>query len=160
MKPPLLFACLLPVAALAALAGLGLLTGSSGRTGGAAVTYEVRLLRGERANDSDGWGHPPVAGPAEETLRRALPSPTYHEIFRRQVTVLLGERAIVPLADGRTLRIDLSHPGKRQVTAWQDGVLLDSVLRPTGPGWTIIGGRDPRRETWFAAVARTDDSIP
>jgi hypothetical protein len=58
------------------------------------------------------------------------------------------------LGNGREVEIDLTHPGKRRVSTYHNGRLIDRTVEPLGESMTLIGGdRDPTSH-WFIVVRR------
>jgi hypothetical protein len=61
---------------------------------------------------------------------------------------------MVWLSNGREVEIDLSRRGKRTVTAFQSGRLLDRTIMPAGDAMTLIGGDRDQKSAWFIVVRR------
>jgi len=125
-----------------------------------ASTFYVQLIRG---TNGDG---PPVGachrvGPRlAATLGPVLKWKRYWEICCKSVSLQTGRATRVRLGNGREVEIDLSVPGKRKVTAYQDGVAVDRTISTTGDRMTIAGGERDEQSAWFVVVRRDKPTYP
>jgi hypothetical protein len=140
------FASMLAVAAFA-------VTGAV-RTEERAVTYYVQLIR---SRDSE---QPPQAESRRVGTRLAgtfggvLKWKNHWEICQRKAEVMPGRATMVWLSNGREVEIDLRRSGKRTVTAFQSGRLVDRTIVPAGEAMTLIGGDRDQKSSWFIVVRR------
>jgi hypothetical protein len=118
------------------------------------VTYYVQLIR---SSDSE---RPPqaessrVEGKLAGRFCGVLKWKNYWEICRRKAEVIPGRATMVWLSNGGEVEIDLSRRGKRAVTAFQNGRLVDRTIVPTGQAMTLIGGDRDEKSAWFIVVRR------
>jgi hypothetical protein len=61
---------------------------------------------------------------------------------------------MVWLSNGREVEIDLRRRGKRTVTAFQNGRLVDRTIVPAGEAMAVIGGDRDQKSAWFIVVRR------
>ncbi len=78
----------------------------------------------------------------------------YWEINQEKVEVLPSKSARVRLNNGRDVEIDLSHAGKRKVSTFHKGRLIDQTIEPVGENMTLIGGDRDQTSHWFIVVRR------
>ena len=140
------FACMLAVVAFAVVGAT--------RAQERAVTYYVQLIR---SSDSD---QPPQAESRRVGTKLAgtfcgvLRWKNYWEICQRKAEVVPGRATMVWLSNGREVEIDLRRRGKRTVTAFQNGRLVDRTIVPAGEAMTLIGGDRDQKSAWFIVVRR------
>ena len=119
----------------------------------AKVTYYVHLVRG-----SNGEKPPLEAKPIGEKLSKRLRPvfnwQSYWEINRQRIELAQGQKAKVRLSKEREAEIDLMHPGKRIITAYEAGKPVSRITRPIGEGMTIMGGNRDSKSVWFIIVRR------
>ncbi|HAM70901.1 MAG TPA: hypothetical protein DCM86_04580 [Verrucomicrobiales bacterium] len=139
--------------ALAMSAAAGPLDSPPAPPRGSVATYRVQLVR---ATDAD---HAPSAGARQlgsaeiRPLRPLFRWTHYWEVSHREVCVDRGKVGTVEVSPSRTVQIDLTEPGKRRVTALENGKRVSTLIRPSGEASTILGGyRDPG-SAWFVVVS-------
>ncbi len=119
-----------------------------------ATTYYVQLVRGTDSEQPPQAGSRRVGAKLTGTFCGALKWKGYWEICQREAQVAPGRTAKVRLSNGREVEIDLTQQGKRAVTAFQNGKLLDRTIAPMGEAMTLIGGDRDRKSAWFIVVRR------
>jgi hypothetical protein len=78
----------------------------------------------------------------------------YWEICQRKAEVIPDRATMVWLSNGREVEIDLRRRGKRTVTAFQNGRLVDRTIVPVREAMTLIGGDRDQKSAWFILVRR------
>jgi hypothetical protein len=119
-------------------------------------TFYVQLVRG---NNEDAPPQPdsrPVGIKVARHLRAALNWKNYWEINRRQVSICSGNATRFCLSNAREVEIDLSNRKCRKVTAFENGKVIQSSMRPAGEGMTVIGGERDQDSAWFIVVRRDE----
>jgi hypothetical protein len=125
-----------------------------------AVTYYVQLVRGTDGDKPPAPACRPAGPRLVATFRPVMKWKNYWEISCKSVTLNTGQTSRIRLGNGREVEIDLRLANKRQVTAYQDGVMVDRTISPLGASMTITGGdRDPQ-SVWFIVVRRDKPSAP
>ena len=123
-----------------------------------ALRYAVRsdkgLVRGNNEDAPPEPGSRPVGIKVARHLRSALNWKSYWELDRRQVAVCSGKTTRVCLSKNREVEIDLSNCNRRKVTAFENGKVVQRILRPVGEGMTLIGGERDVASAWFIVVRR------
>jgi hypothetical protein len=117
-------------------------------------TFYVQLVRGNNDDDPPQPGSRPVGIKVAGHLRSALNWKNYWEVNRQQVAVCSGKAARVCLSKDRAVEIDLSSRNRRKVTAFENGKVVNRILRPIGEGMTVIGGERDQVSAWFIVVRR------
>jgi hypothetical protein len=117
-------------------------------------TFYVQLVRGNNEDVPPQPGSRPVGIKVARHLRAALNWKNYWELNRRQVAVCSGNATRVCLSQEREVEIDLSSRNLRKVTAFENGRIVQRMLRPAGEGMTVIGGERSDESAWFIVVRR------
>jgi hypothetical protein len=134
------------------LTSLGLGTGAT--SGEKPLVYYVQLIR---CSDKDQPPEPNskrVGPKLTETFRCVFRCKSYWEINQKKIELIPNHVARARLGNGREVEIDLTHPGKRRVSTFHNGRLVDCTVEPLGESMTLIGGdRDPTSH-WFIVVRR------
>ena len=119
-----------------------------------SITYYVQLIR---SSDSE---QPPQAESRRVGTKLAgtfcgmLKWKHYWEVCQRKTEVIPGRATMVWLSNGREVEIDLGRRGKRTVTAFQNGRLVERTIVPAGEAMTLIGGDRDQKSAWFIVVRR------
>lgn len=119
-----------------------------------AVTYYVQLIRSSDSEQPPQAESRRVESKLAGTFWRVLRWKSYWEICQRKTEVMPGRATKVRLGNGREVEIDLSRRGKRTVTAFQNGRLVDRTIVPAGEATTLIGGDHDQKSAWFIVVRR------
>jgi hypothetical protein len=117
-------------------------------------TYYIQLVRGTDEAAPPAPDSKRVGPKLAETFRAVFRLRSYWEMGRREVALEPGQRAKVSLNKEREVEIDLRRPELRRVSAFQNGALVDRVVRPVGEAMTIIGGSRDGKSVWFIVVRR------
>lgn len=137
---------------LCLLAGLGLGTAASAAEN--ALTYYVQLIRCSDRDTPPEPGCKRLGPKLTEKFQGVFRCKSYWEISRERVELIPNHVARARLANGREVEIDLTHPGKRRVSTFHKGRLIDRTVEPASENMTLIGGdRDPLSH-WFIVVRR------
>jgi hypothetical protein len=139
-------ACILAVAAFAVAGTV--------RAQERAVTYYVQLIRSSDSEQAPQAESRRVGTKLAETFCGVLKWKNYWEICQRKAEVILGRATMVWLSNGREVEIDLRRRGKRTVTAFQNGRLVDRTIVPAGEAMAVIGGDRDQKSAWFIVVRR------
>lgn len=140
---------LVPIVALAAVAVAGTVQPSA-----SSVHFCVQLVRATDSTEPPQAGSRPVDPKLAKTFRAALRWKHYWEISQRRLDLSPGRTANVRLSQERAVEIDLTRPGKRIATSFQNGKPVDRMTVPTGEGFTLMGGDRDRSSAWFIVVRR------
>jgi hypothetical protein len=119
-----------------------------------ALIYYVQLIRGTDSDQPPQAGSKLVGAKLAGKLQCVFKWKNYWEINQRKIEVDPGRTARVHLGNGREVGIDLTVPGKRTVTAFQNGHLVDRTIRAVGEAMTLIGGDRDGKSVWFIVVRR------
>ena len=119
-----------------------------------AVTYYVQLIRSSNSEQPPQAGSRRVGAKLAGTFCGVLKWKSYWEICQRETAVTPGRTAKVLLSNGRGVEIDLCKRGKRTVTAFQNGKLVDRTVGPVSETMTLIGGDHDQKSAWFIVVRR------
>jgi len=117
-------------------------------------TFYIQLVRGNNDDAPPEPGSRPVGMKVARHLHSALNWKNYWELDRRQVAVCSGKTTRVCLSKEREVEIDLSNGNRRKVTAFENGKVVQRILRPLGEGMTLIGGERDPSSAWFIVVRR------
>ena len=123
-----------------------------------AVTYYVQLIRCCEQEQPPEPGSRRVGPKLAERFQCVFKARSYWEICQEEIDVLPGRAARVRLRNDREVEIDLRQAGKRQVTAYRKGRLIDRTVEPAGEHMTLIGGDRDGTSQWFIAVRRDKPS--
>jgi hypothetical protein len=140
------FACMLAVAAFAVMGAVVVQE--------RAITYYVQLIRSSDSEQAPQAESRRVGTKLAGTFCGVLKWKNYWEICQRKAEVIPGRATMVRLSNGREVQIDLSRRGKRTVTAFQNGRLVDRTIVPAGEAMTLIGGDRDQKSAWFIVVRR------
>jgi hypothetical protein len=119
-----------------------------------AVTYYVQLIRSSDSEQPPQAESKRVGTKLARAFRGVLKWKNHWEICQRKAEVIPSRATMVWLSNGREVEIDLSRRGKRTVTAFQSGRLLDRTIMPAGDAMTLIGGDRDQKSAWFIVVRR------
>jgi len=126
---------------------------------GKPLIYYVQLVR---CSDQD---QPPEAGSRRvgplltERFQCVFRCKSFWEISQQKLEVLPNRTGRVSLRNGRDVEIDLSEPGKRKVSAFHNGKLIDRTVEPVSESMTLIGGDRDQSSHWFIVVRRDKPSM-
>ena len=117
-------------------------------------TFYVQLVRGTNEDAPPQPGSRPVGIKVARHLKAALTWKNYWELNCRQVAVCSGKATRVCLSKDRQVEIELTRRNRRKVTAFENGRVVQRMLRPAGEGMTVIGGERDKESAWFIVVRR------
>lgn len=134
------------------LAGFGL--GSAASSGDKPLTYYVQLIRCSDVDQAPAPSCKRVGPKLAQKFKCVFRCKSYWEISRQQIELVPHHVGRARLGNGREVEIDLTQPGKRRVSTFHNGRLIDRTIEPLGESMTLIGGdRDPTSH-WFIVVRR------
>jgi hypothetical protein len=122
-------------------------------------TYYVQLIRGSEQEQAPEPGSRRVGPKLAGRFECMFHCHSYWEICQEKVEVLPGRVAHVRLRNDREVQIDLTQPGKRRVSAFRKGRLMDRTVEPAGDDMTLIGGDRDQNSHWFVVVRRDKPGI-
>jgi hypothetical protein len=137
--------------AILAAATLWLSTAAAGEK---ALVYYVQLIRCSDQEQPPEPGSRRIGPKLAERFQCVFRCRNYWEINQEKVEVLPSKSARVRLHNGRDVEIDLSQPGKRKVSTFHKGRLIDRTIEPVGENMTLIGGDRDQTSHWFIVVRR------
>ena len=117
-------------------------------------TFYVQLVRGNNEDTPPEPSSRPIGLKVARHLRSAMNWKNYWEVNRRQVAVCSGRATRICLSKEREVEIDLTKGRCRKVTAFENGKVVQRILRPVGEGMTLIGGERDSESAWFIVVRR------
>ena len=135
-----------------AAAGLGLATVTPAAE--KPLVYYVQLIRCSDQEQAPEPGCRRVGAKLAERFECVFRCKSYWEITQQKVEVLPNKTARAHLRNGRDVEIDLSQPGKRTVTTFHKGRLIDRTIELAGKNMTLIGGDRDQTSHWFIVVRR------
>ena len=138
--------------AILALAGLALAVAAT--AGEKPLAYYVQLLRCSDQDRPPEPGSRRVGARLSEKFQAVFRCRSYWEINERKVEVAPNRTARARLGNGREVEIDLTQPGKRKVSTFRNGRLIDRTVEPMGESMTLIGGDRDQNSHWFIVVRR------
>jgi hypothetical protein len=118
------------------------------------LTYYVQLIRCGDVDKPPEPGSRRVGQKLTEKFQCVFRCKSYWEISQEKLEVLPSRAARVHLRNGREVEIDLTQPGKRRVTTFHNGRLIDRTIEPVGENMTLIGGDRDQTSHWFIVVRR------
>jgi len=118
------------------------------------TTFYVQLVRGNNETVPPAPGDKRVGIKVSLELHGIYRWRSYWEIARQEVTLPATGKTLVRLNKDRAVEIDLTTPGKRKVTAFENDKEVAITTRPVGTAWTVIGGERDRKTSWFIVVRR------
>jgi len=142
------------ILAILAAASLGL-GGMAAAVGGERPSvYYVQLIRCSDQDQPPEPGSRRVGPKLAEHFQCVFRCRSYWEISQAKVEVPARKSVRVRLQNGRDVEIDLSQPGKRKVSTFHKGRLLDRTVEAAGENMTLIGGDRDQTSHWFIVVRR------
>src|SRR5690242_12181757 len=120
------------------LAGFGF--GSAASSGDKPLIYYVQLIRCSDMDQAPEPSSKRVGPKLAERFKCVFRCKSYWEISRQEVEVIPNHVGRARLGNGREVEIDLTHPGKRRVSTYHNGRLIDRTVEPLGESMTLIGG--------------------
>jgi hypothetical protein len=142
--------------AILAATGLGLFAAPAAPE--KPLVYYVQLIRCSDQEQAPQPGSRRVGAKLAERFQCVFRCRSYWEISQEKVQVLPAKSVRVRLQNGRDVEIDLSQPGKRRVSTFHKGRLLDRTIEPLGESMTLIGGDRDQTSHWFIVVRRDKPS--
>lgn len=143
---------------LATLALAVLVLGVTVRAGEKPIIYYVQLIRCSDQDQPPEPGSRRVGTRLSERFQCVFGCRSYWEISQRKVEIAPSHSARARLSNGREVEIDLTQAGKRKVSAYQKGRLIDRTVEPVGESMTLIGGDRGQNSHWFIVVRRDKPS--
>lgn len=134
------------------VAVLSLVAGASAQE--KPVTYYVQLIRCSDRETPPEAGSRRVGPKLAERFQGVFRCKSYWEIGQERVEISPKRSGVVHLRNGRDVQIDLSQAGKRKVSTFYRGRLLDRTVEPVGESMTLIGGDRDQNSHWFIVVRR------
>jgi hypothetical protein len=134
-----------------AWAGLALATAAGAEK---PVTYYVQLIRCSDQDRAPEVGSKRVGPKLAERFQCVFRCQSYWEIGQEKLEVMPAQKARVHLRNGREVEIDLTHAGKRRVTTFHNGRVIDRTVEPASENMTVIGGDRDQATHWFIVVRR------
>lgn len=139
---------------LALLAGAGLLLGATASAAEKPLIYYVQLIRCSDQDQAPEPGSHRVGPKLTERFQGVFRCKSYWEISQEKIEILPQKKARVRLRNGRDVEIDLTQSGKRRVTTFHSGRLIDRTIEPASENMTLIGGDRDQTSHWFIVVRR------
>lgn len=118
------------------------------------TSYYVQLVRGTDADHSPQAGSQRIGPKLARRFQEVFKWKNYWEICQRKIEVVPGRTGKISLINGREVHIDLTKPGKRTVTTFQNGKLVERATGPADESMTLIGGVGDQASVWFVVVRR------
>ena len=138
------------VLTIVVLAGLTLAAAAAEKP----LTYYVQLVRCNDQNQAPEPGSkrvgPKLAGKFQCVFRCA----SYWEISQDKLEVPSNGHVRAHLRNGREVEIDLTQQGKRRISTFHKGRLIDRSVEPASENMTLIGGDRDQTSHWFIVVRR------
>src|SRR5690349_5738481 len=94
------------------------------------LVYYVQLIRCSDQDQAPEPGSRRVGARLAERFQCVFRCKSYWEISQQKVEVFPNKNARVRLRNGRDVEIDLSQAGKRKVSAFHKGRLVDRTVEP------------------------------
>ena len=143
---------MLRVLILAFLSFVPILIGTLATAGDNPLTYYVQLIRCSDQEQAPEQGCRRVGPKLAERFQSVLRCRSYWEVSQQKVEVLPNRMVRAHLRNEREVEIDLTQPGKRRVSTFRKGRLIDRTVEPTGEQMTLIGGDRDQTSHWFIVV--------
>ena len=118
------------------------------------LAYYVQLIRCCDDEQAPQPGCRRVGPKLSEKFQGVFRCKSFWEINQQKVEVNPNRIVRTRLANGREVEIDLTHAGKRKVSAYHNGRLIDRTVEPAGEHMTLIGGDRDQTSHWFIVVRR------
>lgn len=134
------------------LTGLGL--GIAAASGDKALVYYVQLIRCSDQDRPPEPGCKRVGPKLAERFQCVFRCKSFWEINQQKVELAPNHIGRARLGNGREVQIDLTVPGKRRVSTFHNGRLIDRTVEPLGESMTLIGGDRDQTSHWFIVVRR------
>ncbi len=134
------------------LTSLGLGTGATSAE--KPLTYYVQLIRCSDREQAPEPGSKRVGPKLTEKFQCVFRCKSYWEINEQRIDLLPNHIGRARLGNGREVEIDLTHAGKRRVSTFHNGRLIDRTVEPLGENMTLIGGDRDQTSHWFIVVRR------
>jgi hypothetical protein len=122
------------------------------------LVYYVQLIRCSDVEQAPEPGSRRIGARLAERFQCVFRCKSYWEISRDKVEVLPSQTARARLRNGREVEIDLSVPGKRRISTFSKGRLIDRTVEPASENMTLIGGDRDQTSHWFIVVRRDKPS--
>lgn len=139
---------------LALLAGAGMLLATVATGAEKPLVYYVQLIRCSDQDQAPEPGSRRVGAKLTERFQCVFRCKSYWEITQEKIEITPKKSARVRLRNGRDVEIDLSQAGKRKVTTFHNGRLIDRTVEPSSENMTLIGGDRDQTSHWFIVVRR------
>jgi len=133
-------------------AGLSLVSNVAGEQ--PPLVYYVQLIRCTDQDQAPEPGSRRVGVKLAEKFQCVFRCKSYWEITQQSVQLAPNKSVRVRLRNGRDVEIDLTQPGKRRVSTFHNGRLIDRTVEPAGENMTLIGGDRDQTSHWFIVVRR------
>ncbi|SRR5258708_3987202 len=139
---------------LGILAAAGLALSSVATAAEKPLVYYVQLIRCSDQDQAPEPGSQRIGPKLAERFQCVFRCKSYWEISQDKLEVLPNRIARARLRNGRDVEIDLSQPGKRRVSTFSKGRLIDRTIEPASENMTLIGGDRDQTSHWFIVVRR------
>lgn len=137
----------------------GLVFALAAAAGEKPLIYYVQLIRCSDVDKPPELGSRRVGQKLTERFQCVFRCKSYWEISQEKLEVLPSRVARAHLKNGREVEIDLTQPGKRRVTTFYNGHLIDRTVEPLGESMTLIGGDRDQTSHWFIVVRRDKPGV-
>jgi hypothetical protein len=144
------------ILSLLALMGLAMVTTAPAEE--KTQTYYVQLIRCSDLDASPQAGSRRIGPKLAERFQCVFRCKSYWEINQERIEISSKHTARAHLSNGRDVEIDLTQPGKRRVSTYYQGRLLDRTVEPVSENMTLIGGDRDQTSHWFIVVRRDKPS--
>jgi hypothetical protein len=118
------------------------------------LMFYVQLIRCSDQEQAPEPGSKRVGPKLAEKFQCVFRCKSYWEICQQKLELMPNHVARARLGNGREVEIDLTQPGKRRVSAFHNGRLIDRTVEPAGENMTLIGGDRDQTSHWFIVVRR------
>lgn len=139
---------------LVAVVLLSLALGAAAVSGQKPLVYYVQLIRCFDQDQSPEPGTRRVGPKLAEKFQCVFRCKSYWEINQQKIELVPQHIARARLGNGREVEIDLTQAGKRRVSTFHKGRLIDRTIEPLGESMTLIGGDRDQTSHWFIVVRR------
>lgn len=139
---------------LGMFAAAGLAISTAGTAPEKALVYYVQLIRCSDKDQAPEPGCRRVGPKLTEHFQCVFGCKSYWEISQDKLEILPRRTARARLRNGRDVEIDLTQPGKRRVSTFSKGRLIDRTIEPVSENMTLIGGDRDQSSHWFIVVRR------
>ena len=118
------------------------------------LVYYVQLIRCSDQEHAPEPGSRRIGPKLAERFQCVFRCKSYWEISQEKLEVIPNQSARVRLHNGRDVEIDLKQAGKRRVSTFYKGHLIDRTVEPSSENMTLIGGDRDQASHWFIVVRR------